>query len=213
MTNHKEDEWWQKRYSPLATKLGLTLVNAGDGAALYSLPFDHSNTTIEDVVHGGAILSLADSAATAAVWSTVEEREKYRGLTIDLSLSFISAARNVDLIARAQVLKRGRSICYCEVDVETEAGVLIAKAKVAYKLSRIQEPAEIMASLFEGKTTEQQMLLLAELERTGASVYRSMAEVHPDLSAQEHLLESATREETNADVLTTLVGADREKGG
>ncbi|NOX51676.1 MAG: PaaI family thioesterase [Gammaproteobacteria bacterium] len=210
MAEPSEDEWWKKRHSPLAEKLGMELVSADRGSARYLLPFDTSNTTIEDVVHGGAILSLADSAATAAIWSTVEEREQYRGLTIDLSLSFVSAARGIDLIANARVLKRGRSISYCDVDVETDTGVLIAKAKVAYKLSRVRAPSEIMASLFEDKTMAQQMMLLAELERTGADVYRAMAAAHEDASAQEQLLASAAREEVNADVLINIAESDNK---
>jgi uncharacterized protein (TIGR00369 family) len=122
--------------SPLALKLGMELQSADRGQAQSALAYDKTNTTVGNIVHGGAILSLADSAATAAIWSLVEDPENYRGLTIDLSLSFVSAARGADLLANARVLKRGRSICYCDVEVLTTFGELIAKAKVVYKLSR-----------------------------------------------------------------------------
>ncbi len=187
--------------SPLGEKLGMRFVSAHNGVAEYALPYDVSNTTVADVVHGGAILSLADVAATAAVWSTVAEPDKYRGLTIDLSLSFVTAARRVDLVAKAHVLKRGRSVCYCDVRVESDTGELIAKAQVTYKMSRMTQPADAMTALFEGKSRAEQMALLAQLERTGAAMYRRFAEggVHTDA-----LLASAAREEANAEVLEAL---------
>ena len=195
-------------HSPLAEKLGMRLVEQGEGYVQFSLPFDHTNTTIADVVHGGAILSLADTAATGAIWSTVDEPEHYRGLTIDLSLSFIAAARGADLLANARVLKRGRSVCYADVEVVTIEGELVAKAKVAYKLSKIQQPGEIMSGLFAGKTVAEQMVLLAELEETGAGVYRMMADAEGDAQARQKLLASAERELENAAVLHGLAGAN-----
>lgn len=196
---------WRERRSPLGDKLGMRLVEGGEGYAQFSLPFDRTNTTIADVVHGGAILSLADSAATGAIWSTVEKPEQYRGLTIDLSLSFISAARGTDLLANARVLKKGRSVCYADVEVVTVDGDLVAKAKVAYKLSKIEQPTEIMAGLFAGKTLPEQMTLLAELEETGAGVYRQMAAVEDNEQARLDLIASADREVENAAVLRALV--------
>lgn len=196
---------WRERRSPLGDKLGMRLLEGGDGRAQFLLPFDHTNTTVANVVHGGAILSLADSAATAAIWSTVEKLDQYRGLTIDLSMSFISAARGADLLANASVLKRGRSVCYADVEVVTADGELIAKAKVAYKLSKIEQPAETMAGLFAGKTLPEQMALLADLEETGAGVYRTMADVEHDEQAKRDLLASADREIENAVVLRGLV--------
>ena len=142
-----DKDWLDQRRSPLAEKLGMEFLEASEGTATMTMPFDPANTTIDDVVHGGAILSLADSVATAAIWSSipVKERGKYRGLTIDLSLSFVSAARGTDMVGKAKLLKRGNSICFAEVEIVTAAGVLVAKAKVAYKLSKIRVPNEIDA--------------------------------------------------------------------
>lgn len=187
--------------SPLAEKLGIELVSAADGEAHYRLPFTASNTTIADVVHGGAILTLADCAATGAVWSEVESSERYRGLTVNLSHAFLAAARGVDLDAHARVVRRGRSLVYCQVDVTGADGQPIATAQVTYKLSFIATPAETMASLFEKRTADEQMQLLAELEDSGALIYRSWAEQTPDVERRRELLAAAEREEVNARVL------------
>jgi len=196
--------------SPLAEKLGITSIEGADGTARVEMPYDATNTTTSDIVHGGAILSLADVAATASIWSTVEDPARYRGLTIDLSLSFIAAARSRDLVANARVIKRGRSICYSEVEVETSDGEIVAKAKVAYKLSKIESPAEVMAGLFRGRSTGEQMALLAELERAGAGIYRAMADATAIGKGRDALFASAEREEENArtlDALAPVAGA------
>lgn len=192
------------RRSPLAEKLGIELVSAGGGAAHYRLPFTESNTTIADVVHGGAILTLADCAATGAVWSEVEAPQRYRGLTVSLSHAFLSAARGVDLDARAQVIRRGRSLVFCEVDVSSADGEAIATAQVTYKLSVTATPTETMAGLFENRSMEEQMRLLAELEGTGAQIYRSWAEQAGDGQRRE-LLDAAEREEANAHSLQQIL--------
>jgi uncharacterized protein (TIGR00369 family) len=122
--------------SPYAKSLGISRDRVEADLAVYSMPFRAENVTIGDVVHGGAIASLADVAATAAAWSTVADPLAHRGTTIDLSISYIAAARATDLVAHARVLKRGGSICFVEVDVRGSAdGILIARAKAVYKLS------------------------------------------------------------------------------
>ena len=49
------------------------------------------------------------------------------------------------------------------------------------------------------------MQLLAALERSGAAVYRSLADDEPDPSAREELLLAAAREEENAALLERAV--------
>jgi len=198
-------EHLKEHRSPLADKLGIVLVSAGDGAAHCRLPFAASNVTVGDVVHGGAILTLADCAATGAVWSEVESPQRYRGLTANLSLSFLSAAHGADLDARARVVRRGRSLVFCQVDVASADGTAIATAQVTYKLSYRATPAETMTSLFAGQNIDEQMRLLAELEATGATLYAAWAEQLGDSEARQQLLDSAAREILNAGALRGIL--------
>ena len=91
--------------------------------------------TIGDVVHGGAVSALVDTAAMIACWSAIEFDEPPRGTTVGLSVDFVSAARAQDLVADARVLRRGSSLCFCEVKVSgVEDGTLVASGLVTYKL-------------------------------------------------------------------------------
>lgn len=121
--------------SPLGRLLAVEVVSAERDLVELRLPFRIEVTTAGEVVHGGAIASLLDMTATAAAWSGADLAATPRGTTIGFSVNFIRAARGQDLIARGRVIQRGRSICFCEVDVRGEDGVTVAHALVTYKLS------------------------------------------------------------------------------
>jgi uncharacterized protein (TIGR00369 family) len=121
------------RHSPFGSGLGLRLEHIEKDRARVVLPYDESVTTYADIVHGGAVSTLVDVAATAAAWSAAEPTGTPRGATIGLSVDFLRAARAGDLEADARVIRRGRSICFCEVDVRL-GDELVAKGLVSYKL-------------------------------------------------------------------------------
>ena len=107
-----------------------------DDRAVLSLPFTEEVVTIGDVVHGGAVSALVDTAAMAACWSAVEfDGEPPRGTTVGLTVDFLTAARAQELEADARVLRRGSSLCFCEVKVHGSGdGKLVASGLVTYKL-------------------------------------------------------------------------------
>jgi acyl-coenzyme A thioesterase PaaI-like protein len=69
-----------------------------------------------------------------AAWSEVEASGTPRGSTVGMSLSYLAPAVSEDLSATAHVLRRGRSIVYLDVDVQTASGALVAKGLVTYKI-------------------------------------------------------------------------------
>jgi uncharacterized protein (TIGR00369 family) len=122
------------RVSPFVSHLGIRLVRLEPGLAEVAMPFCEALVTLGDTVHGGAIGSLIDTAATAAAWSGAEVSTTSRGATVGFTVSFLAAARGRDLTARARVIQRGRSLCFCDVDVLDAAERLVAKGLVTYKL-------------------------------------------------------------------------------
>ena len=97
------------------------------------LPFRPELRTAAEIVHGGAIASLIDSAGVVAAWSNVDPNVT-RGATIDLTVNYMAAAEGVDLTAEAQVIRRGRSVVFVDVNVTSPTGERIAKGLVTYKL-------------------------------------------------------------------------------
>jgi uncharacterized protein (TIGR00369 family) len=115
--------------------LGITRTSLAVDHARLRLPFDARLTTVGDLVHGGAIASLVDVAATAAAWATPAAGLEARGTTVGFSLSFLAPARGCDLVADARVVKRGGTLCVVDVGVEHDDGTIVARALVTYKLS------------------------------------------------------------------------------
>jgi uncharacterized protein (TIGR00369 family) len=120
-------------HSPFAAHLGIELVSLADGEAELRLPYRPELATMGDVVHGGAISSIVDTAAAAAAVSAADGGELTGGTTVDLSVSLVDAARGSDLTARSRVIRSGRAISFCEVDVADGEGMTVAKGLVTYR--------------------------------------------------------------------------------
>ena len=120
--------------SPFAVHVGLRLDAVEDGYTEITLPFSEHVVTIGETVHGGAIATLIDMSATAAAWAGADVPDNMRGTTVGLTVSYLAAANKTDLVARARVLRRGKSLSYVDVEVTNADGDLIAKGLVTYKL-------------------------------------------------------------------------------
>jgi len=194
-------------HSPFGRHLGVSSDEIAVDRVRLRLPFANDLVTLGDLVHGGAIASLCDVAATAACWANPSIEPGSRGTTISLSLSFLSGGRGQDLVAEARVVQRGRSVCVAEVEVRGADGTLVARATATYKLDApraVKAPADplaVLAGLFEGRTPAEQRSLLARMERAGAEIYRGFAAGEDDADARRRLLEAAEREVANAVLL------------
>lgn len=120
--------------SPFAAKLGIVIDHLGDDEVRLRLPWDPTNATAADMVHGGAIATLADLAVMAAAWCGREAPPSMRGVTVSLSLDFMAPARSSDVIAVGRALRRGRSLVNCEAEIVDPDGNLVAKAIAVYKV-------------------------------------------------------------------------------
>jgi uncharacterized protein (TIGR00369 family) len=125
-------QWFE--HSPFVSKLGLRLLSISDGQAELELPFDQSLATAGDLIHGGALATLIDTAATVAAWSGHTGDGTSWG-TISMSVNYLAGGRASALRAVACVRRRGKTVCFCRVEVEDEAGHAIAEGQVVYRLS------------------------------------------------------------------------------
>jgi uncharacterized protein (TIGR00369 family) len=121
--------------SPFVAHLGIAVKSIEPGHAVLSLPFAESLPTMGDVVHGGAISSLIDTAAAAAAWSGAAVPERPRASTIGITVDFLAPARGQGVTADARVARRGGTgLCFCEVRVTDVDGKDVALALVTYQL-------------------------------------------------------------------------------
>jgi len=120
--------------SPFVAKLGIVADVLDADEVRLRLPWDSTNVTVADMVHGGAIAALADVAVMAAAWAGAEVPDSLRGVTTSMSMQFLAPARATDLIAIGRVLRRGKTLVNVDVDVVTPEGEAVAKAIATYKV-------------------------------------------------------------------------------
>lgn len=83
-------------------------------------------STVGGSLHGGAQMTLADSAAAALATANLPEGSTGT-VTIDSSTHFLGAAREGVVTATARALHVGRSTIVLEVDLRADSGKLIAR--------------------------------------------------------------------------------------
>jgi uncharacterized protein (TIGR00369 family) len=120
--------------SPFVAKLGIVAEVLDADEVRLRLPWDPSNVTLGDLVHGGAIAALADVTVMAAAWAGAKVPDSLRGVTTSMALQFLAPARATDLIGVGRVLRRGKTLVHCDVDVLTPDGEAVAKAIATYKV-------------------------------------------------------------------------------
>ncbi len=121
-------------HSPFAALLGIEAVELTDDRAVLRLPWRADLATMGDLVHGGAIATLADCAVMAAAWCGAPLPEQLRGATVSMAIEFAAGARGEDVFAEGRLIRRGRSLCSVEVDVRGADGRTLGKAIASYKV-------------------------------------------------------------------------------
>lgn len=118
--------------------VGIEAVSAEEGRVTKRVKLREEHLNYNDVVHGGVISSLIDSAAGAAVRTTrtPEDIRTRPHATSDLHVSYLAPARGTELVADARVVKAGRTAIFAEVDVTTDDGRLVAKGLVTFVISQ-----------------------------------------------------------------------------
>jgi uncharacterized protein (TIGR00369 family) len=119
--------------SPLVGHLGIEVVSLEPDVARLRLPFRDELATMGDVVHGGAIAALLDTASMAAAWCSDDVPESLAGATVSLHVDYVAAARGVDVVAEARAVRRGRSLCFCEVSARAPDESIVAKALAVHR--------------------------------------------------------------------------------
>jgi len=121
-------------HSPFVAHTRIELARIDDGYAELTLPFHEEIVTIGEVIHGGAIVTLIDTAAMAAAWAGADVPEQLRGATVSLSVNYLAPAEGADITATAQVLRRGHRLTNVRVDVHTDGATHVATAIVTYQI-------------------------------------------------------------------------------
>jgi len=120
--------------SPYIGSLGVVIERWEPEGVRIRLPFDPELTNDGSVYHGGAVASLMDTAGAGAVWAGHDFDKGARAATVSMTVNYTGAAGNVDLVADAVCVKRGRDLAFSEIRVESPDGVLVATGTLVYRI-------------------------------------------------------------------------------
>ena len=100
------------------------------GVVVIRLPFapGFARSKKAPQIHGGITAALIDIAGVYAIASVIGRTVP----TINMSVEFLRMAEGSDLIARARVIKAGRSIGVADIEVSDDADRLIAVGRGTY---------------------------------------------------------------------------------
>lgn len=99
-----------------------------------AMPFNESLPTLGNVIPGGAISTLIDTAAAAPAWPGADVPERPRASTVGISVNFLAPASGKGLTAEGQSHTARPELCFCEVLVADEDGNAVANGLVSYRL-------------------------------------------------------------------------------
>ncbi|WP_169568567.1 PaaI family thioesterase [Sneathiella limimaris] len=100
--------------------LGVQIVELQPGRCEISLDYDQRWSQQDGFFHGGIVGTLADNSAGMAGASTMPEGRNC--LTAEYKLNFIAPAKGETLIARANVIKAGRTLTVAESNIFIKSG-------------------------------------------------------------------------------------------
>jgi acyl-CoA thioesterase len=117
--------------------LDLQIEQAQNGSGTVSLFVDARLLHPQQIVHGGVIFTLADTAMAMAMLSTLPPETPFS--TIEAKINFFRPVRTGHLRATATILHQGRSTAVLEATVynqETEEQVTVARALGTFHIAR-----------------------------------------------------------------------------
>lgn len=133
---------------PYLRLLNMRFTAVADGSATFEMPATSQLYNPNNVVHGGAITSLADSAMGFAVFSTLAAGETFT--TAELHINFLKGVTADSGLLRStgRVVQRGQQVAVAEADVLDRQDQLIARASSTNIIlpRRTAHPAAAMAA-------------------------------------------------------------------
>jgi uncharacterized protein (TIGR00369 family) len=114
---------WSKVEADIALTLGIEPISASDSHVELAMPFRPEIGQFTGVFSAGALIQLADVAATALCRRTLQERaEDAFPYAVQMNAHLIANTSSGRAIARAKLLSAGRTVMTAETIVTDEQG-------------------------------------------------------------------------------------------
>ncbi len=114
---------------PIVDTLQLRIDHYGEGFCKATMPRQRRFDGVFESLHGGLLMTLADSIACFAIMTLTGPDEVLT--TTDMNIRFLAPCL-ADVTASARVIKLGKTLCPVAVDLFDDKGAPVAVAQVTY---------------------------------------------------------------------------------
>src|SRR5207248_7124702 len=111
---------------PFAALLGIELLDAGPELVRARLPWSPERCTTNGVMHGGAIMAVADNSGGICAFLNLPAGAQGTA-TIESKTNFLRAVTEGAITATTHPLHKGRTMIVLETEISDDAGRLAAK--------------------------------------------------------------------------------------
>lgn len=121
-------QWDDQTYFP--QMVGIEVEELRRDYARMRLPWRRELNQPQGLMHGGAIATLVDTVVVPAIGTAYDTPRPFS--TIEMSVRYLGPVRKEDLVAEGWVTRRGTRVVFCDVEVRTASGVVVAAGTLIY---------------------------------------------------------------------------------
>ena len=121
--------------TPFISGLGLVFDKYEPDDVVMRLPFREDLTNDGVVYHGGVVAAAIDTTAAACAWSNHDFATGSKASTVSMTVNYVGAARQSDLICTARTVRRARELIFLEITAADTDGRVCASAVQTYRIT------------------------------------------------------------------------------
>ncbi|HET9731921.1 MAG TPA: PaaI family thioesterase [Acidimicrobiales bacterium] len=120
--------------TPFLAGLGIRFDEYRPDRVVLRLPFRADLTNDGTRYHGGVVASVIDTAGAAAAWSNHDFDKGTKASTVSMSIQYVGACKNSDLLCHARTVRRARELTFTEITATDAEGNVVAHAVQTYRI-------------------------------------------------------------------------------
>jgi uncharacterized protein (TIGR00369 family) len=120
--------------TPFMGWLGLVFERYEADDVTVRVPFREDLTNDGTYYHGGVIAAALDTAGAGAAWSNHDFTKGTRASTVSMSVQYVGACQQSDLVCHGRTVKRGKDLVFTEITATDADGKVVAHALQTYRL-------------------------------------------------------------------------------
>jgi uncharacterized protein (TIGR00369 family) len=98
------------------------------------LPFREDLTNDGIYYHGGVVASVLDTTGALAAWSNHDFDKGARASTVAMSIQYVGACKQSDLLCQAETVRRGKELTFVQMTATDADGAPVAHGMLTYRI-------------------------------------------------------------------------------